>query len=385
MLDVQTARRKTVFPPTEAVDYSYSTCTAYSRLPFISRNTTRLVIMSKRKIEEVYDQKNGGGTGDAKVPAANDTGGGWADLPAELVRRIGRLQNDAPSLARMERTCKSWQTVIIEGDDAVDMGDNPCLWRELALAEFPRLHTILKLARASSASGNSYTNHSWKALYRTNAEARRLCDSKIDAKHRQQTTSWKDYAIVVEFRRGDELLFVASGRGDDTSPLLSPLWDQDVEFDDDGEVICKGPLNSELSSRLGADPFSQVNMRSITAQVVVTRLSDLSVVELGSATYDYTNDDGDTMLKMWNHNKGGNSYLPIGITKSSGDTPAHVFSEHLRMQFLLSPSNGEVILSFQRWRGNDDGDDFDVGDWEYMTTAEEELLYLETQCPWPSW
>ena len=337
--------------------------------------------MSKRKIEEVYDEKNdgGGGAGDAKAPAANGTGGGWADLPAELVRRVGRLQNDARSLAGMERTCKSWQEVIIEGDGAVDMGGNPCLWRELALTEFPRLSTIVELAGTTLASAKTNTNHSWKALYRTNAEARRLCDSKIDAKHRQQTTSWKDYAIVVEFRRGDELLFVASGRGD----VTSPLWDQVVEFDDDGEVICKGPLSSELSSRLGADPFNQVNLKSITVQVVVTRLSDLSVVELGSATYDYTNDDGDTMLKMWNHNKGGNSYLPIEITKSSGDTPAHVFSEHLRMQFLLSPSNGEVILSFQRWRGNDDGDDFDVGDWEYMTTAEEELLYLETQCPWP--
>ena len=163
--------------------------------------------MSKRKIEEVYDEKNdgGGGAGDAKAPAANGTGGGWADLPAELVRRVGRLQNDARSLAGMERTCKSWQEVIIEGDGAVDMGGNPCLWRELALTEFPRLSTIVELAGTTLASAKTNTNHSWKALYRTNAEARRLCDSKIDAKHRQQTTSWKDYAIVVEFRRGDAL------------------------------------------------------------------------------------------------------------------------------------------------------------------------------------
>ena len=328
--------------------------------------------MSKRKIEEVYDEKNdgGGGAGDAKAPAANATGGGWADLPAELIRRVGRLQNDARSLAGMERTCKSWRRVIIEGDGAVDMGDNPCLWRELALAEFPRLSSIVELAGTTSASAKPNTYHSWKALYRTNAEARRRCDSKIDAKHRQQTTSWNDYAIVVEFRRGDEQLFVASGRGDFTSPL----WKQAIEFDDNGgEVICKGPLDPELSSRLGVDPFSQLNLRSITAQVVVTRLSDLSVVELGSATYDYTNDDG---IIMWNHDNGGNAYLPIGITKSSCDTPAHVFSDHLRMQFELSPSDGVVALYFQRWVGHD-------SEWVNMATSEEELLYLETQCPWP--
>ena len=332
--------------------------------------------MSKRKIEEVYDEKNdgdGGGAGDTKAPAANATGIGWADLPAELVRRVGLLQNDAQSLAGMERTCKSWRKVIIEGDGKVDMGGNPCLWRELALAKFPRLVSIVNVVTGTGSVSGAVL--SWKAMFKSHFLAEAFSQSVgHDYEGYQPKGSWSDYITTVEFRRDDEkkVLFVASGRGFRTSSL----WNQAIELDDYYNATCLGPLDSELSSRLGVDPFSEANLRSITARVVITRLSDLSVVELGSVNYDDdegpTDEDGDL---LWTGALGGNAFLPIGITDSRGGKLGYRSSDHLRMKFWLKPENGEVILSFEE---REQGEETWFGIGEH-----EDLVYLETQCPWP--
>ena len=341
--------------------------------------------MSERK---VYDEKNGGGgssgSEDAKAPASIATGGGWADLPPELVRRVGQLQGNPRSLARMERACKSWRKIIIEGDGAVDMGDTPCLWRELALRKFPRLVSIVNvLTGTGSASG---AVHSWKALYRTNAEAKSRCEggTYFNTSEYRPSSSWNDYVITVEFRRygKDELLFVTSARGDRTSPL----WNQAVELDDEHQdvynhkIICKGSVDPELSSRLGVGPFSQENLRNITARVAVTRLSDLSVVEIVSVSYDDDAGpwDADGNLRFSDFYD-ESIFLPVGIiTKSRNGKPAHLFSHTLRVKFRLTPSNGVVILTFQHWESSDG----DSGSWGSMTKAEI-MLYLETLCPWP--
>lgn len=338
--------------------------------------------MSKKKVEEFYDEKNGGGARNAKAPTSIATGGGWADLLPELVRRVGQLQGNPRSLARMERICKSWRKIIIEGDGAVDRGDTPCLWRELALTKFPRLVSIVNvLTGTGSASG---AVHSWKALYRKNAEAKSRCEggTYFNISEYRPRGTWNDYVVTVEFRRygKDELLFVTSARGDRTSPL----WNQAVELDDDHQdvyyhkIICKGSVDPELSSRLGVGPFSQENLRNITARVAVTRLSDLSVVEIVSVSY-YDGDgpwDADGNLRFSDFYD-GSIFLPVGvITKSRNGKPAHLFSNTLRVKFRLTPSNGVVILTFQQ------GYDGDSGSWESMTEAEI-MLYLETLCPWP--
>ena len=343
--------------------------------------------MSKRKIGEgyMYGEKNGGGGARnvKKAPTSIATGGGWADLLPELVRRVGKLQGNPRSLARMERTCKSWRNVIIEGDGTVDMGDDPCPWRELALAKFPRLVFIANvLTGTGSASG---AVHSWKALYRTNAEAKSLCEggTYLDISGHRPRGTWDDYVVTVEFRGDeDELLFATSGRGGRTSPL----WNQAVEVKDvydvldDHKITCKGSVDPELSSRLGVDPFGRKNLRSFTAHVAVTRLSDLSVVELGPATYDdnYGPTDADGNLRFRDYDD-GNIFLPIGtITKSRNGKTAHLFSNALRVEFRLTPSNGVVKLTFQHWEGIDDNS----GHWMSMTEAET-MMYLETLCPWP--
>ena len=325
----------------------------------------------------MYGEKNGGGGARnvKKAPTSIATGGGWADLLPELVRRVGKLQGNPRSLARMERTCKSWRNVIIEGDGTVDMGDDPCPWRELALAKFPRLVSIVNVVTETGSVSGAVL--SWKALYKSHFLAKSFSErgTSLNSQY-QQRGGWNDYVTTVEFRRENELLFVASGRGDRTSPL----WNQSIEFDDDNnKIICKGSLDSELSSRLGVNPFSSVNLRNITARVVVTRLSDLGVVELGSAAYDHTDDDG---LIQWSHVETERAFLPIEIiTRAHGGEPAYLFSESIRMKFWILPSDGTVVLAFQSLN-SDNGTA--AGDlyWQSMT-EEEEMLYLEKQCPWP--
>jgi hypothetical protein len=79
---------------------------------------------------------------------------------------------------------------------------------------------------------------------------------------------------------------------------------------------------------------------------------------------------------LWTHYGGGdemNAFLPVGITSSRRGKPAHMFSENRRMKFWIRPDNGEVTLYFQEREGES---------WKDMSRIEE-ILYLETQCPWP--
>ena len=127
-------------------------------------------------------------------------------------------------------------------------------------------------------------------------------------------------------------------------------------------------------------PFSQENLRNITARVAVTRLSDLSVVEIVSVSYDDDAGpwDADGNLRFSDFYD-ESIFLPVGIiTKSRNGKPAHLFSHTLRVKFRLTPSNGVVILTFQHWESSDG----DSGSWGSMTKAEI-MLYLETLCPWP--
>ena len=111
--------------------------------------------MSKRKIDDVVHGSDGGrvesgvGLGEPKdktsTSAAAATATGWSNLPSVLIRRVGQLQNDPTSLAGMERACKSWRKVVSDGCEEIVLGEKPCLWRDLAIAKFPRLSSIVAL------------------------------------------------------------------------------------------------------------------------------------------------------------------------------------------------------------------------------------------------
>ena len=227
--------------------------------------------MSKRKIDELHgEDESGGGRGSVSVAESAvslQSAGGWNDdLPPELIRRVAKLQNDARSLAGMERTCKLWRNVVMEGDDALKTADNgnSCLWRNLALAEHPGLESIAEIMTDDDNDGGGPTKFSWKGLLRSRQRAPKSSEKKAAPVY-QPRTKLNDY------------IFVTSGRGDSETPSL---WNQQVVSNGPGRrsATCKGALDPELVARLGAengsdDLFGEDNLYSIEARIIVTRTS----------------------------------------------------------------------------------------------------------------
>ena len=154
--------------------------------------------MSKRKFDKLSETGDGGAGGEAGpkytyvAPVCGS--GGWAALPPELIRGIGQLQSDARGLAAMERTCRPWRRVVMEGNDDPDIPRkdakdkvkaNPsCLWRDLALTQFPRLASLVPVLLArngddddddsdekNSSQPSLVTPFSWKVQYRAQSLA----------------------------------------------------------------------------------------------------------------------------------------------------------------------------------------------------------------------
>ena len=247
---------------------------------------------AKRKADDTFDV----GAGPRKAATIAH---GWADLPAELVLRIGRLHDEPRDLVIMERTCRSWRKVVIEGDSnpqvlvanaqSLEERMQACLWRDLALMIFPALPSIVKALQDKERKGTPHSGHltgdakaifSWKSMYRS-----QHCVAKLPTFYSPRycpKTSVDDYIFSYEFRRHltNELLFVTSGRIDEESPQL---WYQEIIPSNDGELPkLKGPADPRLIALLGDDPFSETKIRDIDLRVVVTRISDMKAVELSS-------------------------------------------------------------------------------------------------------
>ena len=352
-----------------------------------SRKATAIVFiiatMSKRKYDELS------GTDEASA------GGGWAALPPELLRGIGQaLQSDARGLAAMERTCRPWRRVVMEGDNDPEIpggggddgdGDDetkkakPSLWRDLALAAFPRLASILKLVYSPDPNGRrrAIKGFSWKTLYRKQFQASRT----QPVGPYQPTTKMSDYIFSFEFRdRGNELLFVTSCRGDETTP---ELWDQKVEYADEFNmfpVICQGPVDPRLVTRLGNNPFAEETLSHITAKVIVTRLSDMKAVELaskcwnprdgeGSAIYQ-TDVDGNLVWEKDIATANLNKFLPVKASSSS---------VLMHLAFYLICESGCIMFEISHAELDDESNDVETS----YCSVQSILGYLECHCPWP--
>ena len=338
--------------------------------------------MSKRKIDQLYgDGIAGEGCGATKTS-------GWSDLPPELVRRVGQLQDDVRGLAGMERTCKSWRTVVLEGnDDAKMKEDKPCLWRDLALAEHPSIGSIAEVLMDACTEQDGSTNFSWKGLLRSHRQAFKASE-KPDAPPYQPRTDLTDYIFTVEFHKsGDgndkKVLFTTSGRG-----LRTPrLWNQEVGIDEDEHYLYVRPkgddLDAELKKRLGDDPFSEKQLSEMKARVTVTRCSDMSMVELVSGIpveeewgVDYEEGKNIYFQEEWYEQE-----IPQGclITDATDVVDSYngcvTVNEHsLELRLSLKTQSGRVQVGFLSMgrHGEKDVDCDDV------------LKYLEVQCPWPA-
>ena len=181
---------------------------------------------------------------------------------------MAKLQNDARSLAGMERTCKLWRNVVMEGDDALKTADNgnSCLWRNLALAEHPGLESIAEIMTDDDNDGGGPTKFSWKGLLRSRQRAPKSSEKKA-APVCQPRTNLSDCIFTIEFYSDDDKFLFATGTS--ARDLLTPqLWDQDVGFQEGSDewLSCNGDLDPEISRRLGNEPFNERQVKKMTAR-----------------------------------------------------------------------------------------------------------------------
>ena len=104
----------------------------------------------------------------------------WLSLPAEVVPAA---IPDATALVRMLQTCKAWRTAI--------KADEEKLWKAFAMADFPRLHDILRLQPPPPVATAGF----WRDTYRSQFRAK---TTPVQCAPTSPTTSWSDYVFTVE-------------------------------------------------------------------------------------------------------------------------------------------------------------------------------------------
>ena len=91
---------------------------------------------------------------------ASPHGAPLPELPPELVVSIVRAGKDGRALARLLQVCKAWRRAIT--------AESASLWREVALARYPRLHDVLAIAGVRPQPPD------FRALYRSQLSAQRI-------------------------------------------------------------------------------------------------------------------------------------------------------------------------------------------------------------------
>ena len=309
---------------------------------------------------------------------------GWSGLPPELFHRVGQLQEDCRDLVGMERTCKAWRNLVLEGDSRAGVvSDEPCLWRDLALAEDPSIGSVAAVLMDTEQDGP--TNFSWKGMLRSHQRASKASEEPSLPPY-QPRTKLSDYIFTVEFHVRDDdndktVLFTTSGRG-----LRTPqLWDQEV--DEALEVLDRGVLDPELEKRLGDDPFSQLH--EMRARVTVTRCSDMSMVELLSSLpveEDEPVDEADRLIYF--QDRWRERGIPRGClvadrsdvvdrSEYRGMSCVMVVDYKMELRLYLETQTGGVGLEFLCVESGGSGREKNVD-------CVDVLKYLEMQCPWPA-
>ena len=248
------------------------------------------------------------------------------------------------------------------------LGGNPTIASVAeALVDSPTGTTSQGVGISVSVSG-----FSWKGLLQAHWGASNKMRNPAPYQPRTQLT---DYIFTVEFRSGDEFLFATSGRG-----LLTPkLWNQDFEFDAHRGVV-KGDLDPEISKRLGDDPFNTDQLKNMTARVLVTKVSDMAMVELARVQIDaestFFDSDGNICFESCSHSPCVPTTRLVtdenNVYYDGYNECAVVHNHSLRLRLELDAKSGEVSVEFVL-----EGQDID-----YLSSLET-LIYLEVQCPWP--
>jgi hypothetical protein len=143
------------------------------------------------------------------------------ELPPELVVSVVRAGKHGLVLVRMLRVCKAWRRAIT--------AESASLWREAALAQFPRLHDILAIAGARPEPPD------FRSLYRKQRAA------DFPSYHRRPLPDLDEYVLSVE------LLAYHAGQGFVPIARASDRLDRAITYDGSVRTYARMLLTKEAT------------------------------------------------------------------------------------------------------------------------------------------
>ena len=291
------------------------------------------------------------------------------ELPPELVVSIVRAGKDGVVLVKLLQVCKAWRRAL----DA----EGASLWREVALAKYPRLNDLLVI------SGAQLQHTDFRSLYRKQYAVNR---PSYPSRH----PGLHEYALTVELHTGGLL------RTQKVVARASERLDRLLVLENQNRYraqlsLTKQPAFDELvgSEDGGLEKFVRVNG---CFTLYATRLSDLTttrVIQLHRCVVDPSDAEGDLGRYV---DDGGERGLVFGChamlrrhldmfddTDGDGNNGLH----EAVVYAAFNPTKMQLYVDFwERVLANPEQGG--LGPEGEMHMVDEELqIYLDVHAPWP--
>ena len=293
---------------------------------------------------------------------ASPHGAPLPELPPELVVSIVRAGKDGLVLVKLLQVCKAWRRALT--------AESASLWREVALARYPRLHDVLAIAGAHP------NPPCFRSLYREQFAADR-------PDHRMHSPELDAYVLTVELYTGGE------GVARRQIARASERLDRVLTVEIASRRYVRMLLTKADNALVPAD-FFDFNRGKCSFVLYATRLSDLKTARIAEIEYSDVVD-----------NPEGDEETPdFGRHMDEGGEHGFVFQNHvLHMRNIsifgkdeptepliyaaFNPSQMQLFVDF--WERNRDGTSFEGGngpEGEMFMTEEELRVYLDFHALW---
>jgi hypothetical protein len=288
------------------------------------------------------------------------------ELPPELVVSIVRAGKDGLVLVKLLQVCKAWRRAIA--------AESARLWREVALAKYPRLHDVLAFAGAPP------NPPCFRSLYREQVAA-----DRPDC--RRQSPHLNAYALTVElYAVGIE----HGGEGVARRQIAraSERLDRVCTLEGRHRRYARMLLTKAEDALVPADSIEFVRGKC-SFVLYATRLSDLKTTKVAEIDYADVYESSNHSDGAWNFGRhreeGGEHGIVFGVSgmhmrnisifRNDDESEPVIYA-------AFNPSQMQLYVDF--WERNRDGTSMGgVGPDGEMFMAEEELqTYLHFHALW---
>ena len=284
------------------------------------------------------------------------------ELPPELVVSIVRAGKDGRVLVNLLQVCKAWRRAIT--------AESASLWREVALAKYPRLHDVLAIAGAPP------NPPCFRSLYREQVAADRP-DCRRHSPHLNA------YVLTVQLHtyddKADQFLLIARA---------SERLDRVCTLEGRHRRYARMLLTKAEDALVPADSIEFVRGKC-SFVLYATRLSDLKTTKVAEIEYADVFESSDHSDGAWNFGRhmeeGGEHGIVFGVSgmhmrnisifRNDDESEPVIYA-------AFNPSQMQLYVDF--WERNRDGTSMGgVGPDGEMFMAEEELqTYLHFHALW---